>query len=566
MRKIADGLDGLTAIDSRLSCRAVQPSSLLECAESAAFSRSLVLLLVAWLVLSPTGRYLVRAAWAEGSHSGAAPVDRSDRCGSDDAAGGGGEAAARARGARFRGRLDPAANAQELHDLHAVSIATRSCSCSRARTADKLAPYTWWFPIVGRVPYKGFFDFGAARAAEHDLSANGFDVYLRPSPAFSTLGWFNDPLLSTSLRADSIDLANTVIHELTHNTFYASGQAVFNESFASFVGRAGLGVVLSIARRFRGGRPGRRTMGRRQAVGAILGRCCTRASTRRFGRTRRTRSRASRPATRCTREARHDLVDDARAPAPHDSRGRACSRVRLDNAALLAHRIYNTISICSIGSGCARDGDLRRAIPRIIDLAKSQPEIRSVRFGRGSIQLGSARRRNDLCIVKQTISSSCAVVRLFQSHLFVSVYISLMPEWRERLSCRSGINNWYTDTNGSHGHKRRTTNTVLSERHSGHERAREELNTDDADLKNNAADLRQSLFKSASSASSLLALPVARSAARIDHAGAHVDRSAAIGRSSGAQCGGGAAGSCGTTRCILSRTPRSMKRDSWSIE
>src|SRR5262249_54103375 len=104
---------------------------------------------------------------------------------------------------------------------------------------DRLVPKTWWFPIVGSVPYKGFFDFNAARAAAKALGAEGFDVYLRPSAAFSTLGWFNDPLLSTSLRADSIDLVDTVIHELTHNTFYASDQAVFNESFANFVGARG---------------------------------------------------------------------------------------------------------------------------------------------------------------------------------------------------------------------------------------------------------------------------------------------------------------------------------------
>jgi predicted aminopeptidase len=104
---------------------------------------------------------------------------------------------------------------------------------------DTLKPYTWWFPIVGRVPYKGYFDFDAARRTAKDLAAEGFDVYVRPSDAFSTLGFFNDPLLNTTLRGDSIGLANTVIHELTHNTFYASGQAPFNESFAMFVGARG---------------------------------------------------------------------------------------------------------------------------------------------------------------------------------------------------------------------------------------------------------------------------------------------------------------------------------------
>src|SRR6476660_3433255 len=104
---------------------------------------------------------------------------------------------------------------------------------------DTLKPYTWWFPIVGRVPYKGYFDFAAARRDAKDLAADGFDVYVRPSDGFSTLGFFNDPLLNTTLKGDSLDLANTVIHELTHNTFYASGQAPFNESFAMFVGARG---------------------------------------------------------------------------------------------------------------------------------------------------------------------------------------------------------------------------------------------------------------------------------------------------------------------------------------
>jgi predicted aminopeptidase len=104
---------------------------------------------------------------------------------------------------------------------------------------DELRAVTWWFPVVGNVPYKGFFDFAEAKRAEAELKAAGFDTYLRPSPAFSTLGFFNDPLLSTTLGEDSLDIVNTVVHELTHNKFYAKGEAIFNESFASFVGARG---------------------------------------------------------------------------------------------------------------------------------------------------------------------------------------------------------------------------------------------------------------------------------------------------------------------------------------
>ena len=104
---------------------------------------------------------------------------------------------------------------------------------------DRLQRYTWWFPVVGRVPYKGYFDFEAAQHARERMASDGFDTSLRPASAFSTLGFFNDPILSTTLAGDSLELANTVIHELTHNTFYAPGQAVFNESFANFVGSRG---------------------------------------------------------------------------------------------------------------------------------------------------------------------------------------------------------------------------------------------------------------------------------------------------------------------------------------
>ncbi len=138
-------------------------------------------------------------------------------------------------------------NAGDSYTLFARAESDTLVMVLSAAYKDRFAPHTWRFPIVGRVPYKGFFELRDAQKEQRKLEARGFDTYLRPSAAYSTLGWFNDPLLSTLLRYDEISLANTVIHELFHNTFYAPGQAVFNESLANFVG--GRGAIEFFCRR-----------------------------------------------------------------------------------------------------------------------------------------------------------------------------------------------------------------------------------------------------------------------------------------------------------------------------
>lgn len=105
-----------------------------------------------------------------------------------------------------------------------------------ASRKDSFLLRTWWFPIVGRVPYKGFFDKEDAERQLNELVQEGYEGSMRGTEAFSTLGWFNDPVMSTTLKNNPVRIANTVIHESVHSTVWIPSNVNFNESLANFVG------------------------------------------------------------------------------------------------------------------------------------------------------------------------------------------------------------------------------------------------------------------------------------------------------------------------------------------
>jgi predicted aminopeptidase len=99
---------------------------------------------------------------------------------------------------------------------------------------------TWCYPVAGCAGYRGYFDRDMLQADAGALRAEGYDVYVAAVPAYSTLGWFDDPLLNTVIDWPSAQLAGLVFHELAHQQLYVKGDTAFNESFATAVEQAGV--------------------------------------------------------------------------------------------------------------------------------------------------------------------------------------------------------------------------------------------------------------------------------------------------------------------------------------
>lgn len=105
----------------------------------------------------------------------------------------------------------------------------------------------WRFPVLGAVPYKGFFDKELALDLRDQLESEGWDVSIRNPGGWSTLGWFTDPVLSEMLDRNEGDLANLIIHEMSHATIFVKDSVDFNENLATFIGDRGAELFLRSA-------------------------------------------------------------------------------------------------------------------------------------------------------------------------------------------------------------------------------------------------------------------------------------------------------------------------------
>lgn len=230
---------------------------------------------------------------------------------------------------------------------------------------DRLEAVTWRYPLVGRLPYRGFFARAAAEEAAAALAARALDTEVRPAVAFSTLGWFADPLLSSVAAAAPVEVAETVIHELFHATLYLPGAAAFNESAATFAGHRG-------ARAFFCDGPGSAPAACEEASRRWV---VTRARGRTFAHlaARLRRLYAERPPGPATQRARAALAGAAAGRLARGRLGAPDELVPPNNARLLGSLVYLT-ELDTFDRLAATDRDLGPALSQLVRAARTAPE------------------------------------------------------------------------------------------------------------------------------------------------------------------------------------------------
>ncbi len=243
-----------------------------------------------------------------------------------------------------------------------------------AARKDRFQQVTWWFPIVGRVPYRGYFDKEKALEKAADLEREGYDAYVRPTSAFSTLGWFSDPLLSTIVAYDTVSLFSTVVHELTHNTIYLPSEAGFNESFANFVGdHAAIDYFCRLdgedSRRCRFGR----SLWHDELVFGAFMEDLVRRLEALYGDPSLGRAEILRRRAAVFEEAKRRFRDEVQ-PRFEVATYQSFLTMPLNNATLIARRLYyDRLEAFEAALGRMRD-DLPATVAAIVRAAKAQPD------------------------------------------------------------------------------------------------------------------------------------------------------------------------------------------------
>src|SRR5687767_2933353 len=226
-----------------------------------------------------------------------------------------------------------------------------------------LAPVESCFPVTGCVPYRGFFAQADAERYAAGLRAKGNDVTVRGVAAYSTLGRFDDPLLSTFIRHADTELARLIFHELTHQVLYIKNDATFNESFAVAVERAGVQRWLAAT-------------GRGGALKSFLE---TQELTRKFfADLDRTRARlkqiyASALPPDAMRERKREAMEDLKKELAANPRLKA---IEPNNALLAAFATYNQLVPAFEKLLAEEGGDFERFYARVKALSVSEPSSR----------------------------------------------------------------------------------------------------------------------------------------------------------------------------------------------
>ncbi|MBR4327983.1 MAG: aminopeptidase [Bacteroidales bacterium] len=137
--------------------------------------------------------------------------------------------------------LTDSKNYNAVYDLKGRPTAYVVQACEKYR----IKKYLWDFPVVGKLPYKGFFDEEDAKKEVAWLEKKGYDTRIAHPSGWSTMGWFTDPVLSTMLRRSEGELAELIIHELTHSTVFVKNNSELNENIADYVGENGAKLYLA---------------------------------------------------------------------------------------------------------------------------------------------------------------------------------------------------------------------------------------------------------------------------------------------------------------------------------